>query len=94
MSADVGEVAASAADAGEDQLTHEETGSDENNAVLSAEISEAEENLHRSVVFHGPSSHETRVIATDLVLAYNHLGVRMLSQNDIKVWEVEGREIL
>lgn len=88
MSADVG-VVVSGDNSGDDQVTHEGAGSDENNAILSADVLEAEENLHRSVVFHGPSSHETRVIATELVLVYNHLGVRLLSQNDIKVREVE-----
>lgn len=45
----------------------------------------AEESLHRCVVSHGPSSPETRAVATDLVLEYNHLAMMMLSENDIKV---------
>lgn len=45
----------------------------------------AEESLHQCVVSRGPSSPETRAIATDLVLAYNHLAMMLLSENDIKV---------
>lgn len=45
----------------------------------------AEESLNRCAVSRGPSSPETRAIATDLVLAYNHLAMMLLSENDIKV---------
>lgn len=73
----------------DDKPIREEQGSDEDAIhVLSEAILSAEENLHRSVVHDGPSSPQTRVIATDLVLKYNHLGVRLLSENDIKVWRV------
>lgn len=79
-------------DAGNDDdykpIVMEKEGSDEDHHaihVLEAAILSAEDNLHRSVVHDGPSSPETRVIATDLVLKYNHLGVRLLSDNDIKV---------
>ncbi|CAM9494209.1 unnamed protein product [Ectocarpus sp. 6 AP-2014] len=44
----------------------------------------AEESLNRSVDSHGPSSEETREVAADLVLAYNHLAMKRLSENNIK----------
>ncbi|CAB1096466.1 unnamed protein product [Ectocarpus sp. CCAP 1310/34] len=44
----------------------------------------AEESLNRSVDSHGPSSAETRKVAADLVLAYNHLAMKRLSENNIK----------
>lgn len=79
------EVVVSAGDDG-DKPIREEQGTD-GDAIRGLEeaILSAEENLHRSVVHDGPSSPETRVVATDLVLKYNHLGVRLLSENDIKV---------
>lgn len=45
----------------------------------------AEESLHRAVISHGPGSEQTRGIATYLVLAYNHLSMKRLAENDIKV---------
>lgn len=45
----------------------------------------AEESLHRVVVSYGPTSEETRRVATDLVLAYNHLSMKRLAENNIKV---------
>lgn len=79
------QVVVSAGDDG-DKPIREEQGSDED-AIRGLEeaILLAEGNLHRSVVHDGPSSPPTRVIATDLVLKYNHLGVTLLSKNDIKV---------
>ncbi|CAN0358801.1 unnamed protein product, partial [Ectocarpus sp. 8 AP-2014] len=44
----------------------------------------AEESLNRSVDSHGPLSEETREVAADLVLAYNHLAMKRLSENNIK----------
>ena len=46
-----------------------------------------EEDLHHCVASYGISSSETEAVATDLVIAYNHLAMKMLSQNDIKVGE-------
>lgn len=48
-------------------------------------IKAAEESLYQSVVSHGRTSRSTRTVAADLVLAYNHLGMKMLSENNIKV---------
>lgn len=49
------------------------------------DIQATEESLHRCVVLHGTSSAQTQAIAADLVVAYNHLGMKRLSENDIKV---------
>lgn len=45
----------------------------------------AEDSLHRAVVSYGPGSEQTRAVATDLVLAYNHLSMKRLAENNIKV---------
>ncbi|CAM9419150.1 unnamed protein product [Ectocarpus fasciculatus] len=47
-------------------------------------VAAAEESLSRSVDSHGPSSEKTREVAADLVLAYNHLAMKRLSENNIK----------
>ncbi|CAM9966740.1 unnamed protein product [Ectocarpus sp. 12 AP-2014] len=44
----------------------------------------AEESLNRSVDSHGPWSEKTREVAADLALAYNHLAMKRLSENNIK----------
>lgn len=59
--------------------THRQEGRD-NDAIVAAE-----ESLHRCVVCHGASSRKTRAVSTDLVLAYNHLGMKLLSENNIEV---------
>lgn len=48
-------------------------------------IAAAEESLYCHVASRGPSSEETRAVAADLVLAYNHQGMKFLAENNIKV---------
>lgn len=50
-------------------------------------ISIAEDGLHRTVMANGPRSCDTLTVAVDLVLAYNQLAMKMLSENDVKVCE-------
>lgn len=50
----------------------------------------AEESLHQAVLSYGPGSEQTRGIATDLVLAYNHLSMKRLAENNIKVINLFG----
>lgn len=85
MSSDQAQVAVSAGDDGDKPIREEQRSDEDAIHDLEEAILSAEENLHHSVVHDGPSSPRTRVVATDLVLKYNHLGVRLLSENDIKV---------
>lgn len=48
-------------------------------------VAAAEGNLYRITISCGPSSPQTRRVATDLVLAYNHFGMKLLAENEVKV---------
>lgn len=88
-------------DGGEDSLGHQEgeITSETSQGDLAENVSQGhrrtiyddddiratEESLHLCVVIHGTSSAKTQAVAADLVVAYNHLGMKRLSENDIKV---------